>query len=417
MNTLSIVASFGALVWIFQDGNLSALLGFQPLGFVETTPAGDPVLRAVRALDGLRGVPALADARGLGSNRTTTARPSRTGLERSGRIVTSAALIVVVVAASFAFADIVLIKALGLGIAIAVALDATIVRALLVPATMRLLGEWNWWLPARLKRLRRRPAITAVARRRPPAPGCGGTAPILANPTVARPAPPATPSPTPRPPDPQPVDLPARRRAARSTDRVVVLHRPPAGDRPERPALRVRVRDLPRRARRLPGLVGLAPRADRRNRRPVPVRPAQRDRRQVDTSPRGVTGEPFGFELTVHDGAGRGARPGRRLVDGRLERQRPAARVRARVRARARALDRGARRSSTTRSAGSTSARRARPTTTRARRMAATGDVTLGDGRSRSRAAPGSTTSGATSSRSAPAAGTGSPSTWPTGRT
>ena len=58
----------------------------------------------------------------------------------------------VVVAGSFAFADIVLIKALGLGIAIAVALDATVVRALLVPATMRLLGHWNWWMPARLDR-------------------------------------------------------------------------------------------------------------------------------------------------------------------------------------------------------------------------------------------------------------------------
>jgi RND superfamily putative drug exporter len=59
---------------------------------------------------------------------------------------------VVVVAGSFAFADIVLIKALGLGVAIAVALDATIVRALLVPATMRLLGRWNWWMPAALER-------------------------------------------------------------------------------------------------------------------------------------------------------------------------------------------------------------------------------------------------------------------------
>ena len=58
----------------------------------------------------------------------------------------------VVVAGSFAFADMVLIKALGIGIAIAVALDATVVRALLVPATMRLLGHWNWWMPARLDR-------------------------------------------------------------------------------------------------------------------------------------------------------------------------------------------------------------------------------------------------------------------------
>ena len=74
---------------------------------------------------------------GTGDNTEAVAR----GLERSGRIVTSAALIVVVVAGSFAFADIVLIKALGLGVAIAVALDATVVRALLVPATMRLLGR------------------------------------------------------------------------------------------------------------------------------------------------------------------------------------------------------------------------------------------------------------------------------------
>ena len=75
------------------------------------------------------------------------------GLQRSGRIITSAALIVVVVTVSFVTAEVVLIKAVGLGIAIAVFLDATVVRALLVPATMRLLGEWNWWLPARLQRV------------------------------------------------------------------------------------------------------------------------------------------------------------------------------------------------------------------------------------------------------------------------
>ncbi|MDQ3168419.1 MAG: MMPL family transporter, partial [Chloroflexota bacterium] len=75
------------------------------------------------------------------------------GLERSGRIITSAALIVVVVTSSFISADVILIKTLGLGIAIAVFLDATIVRALLVPATMRLLGHWNWWMPTRLGRL------------------------------------------------------------------------------------------------------------------------------------------------------------------------------------------------------------------------------------------------------------------------
>jgi uncharacterized membrane protein YdfJ with MMPL/SSD domain len=75
-----------------------------------------------------------------------------TGLARSGRIITGAALILVVVAAAFVTADVVLIKALGLGIALAIALDASIVRTLLVPATMRLLGQWNWWVPRRLAR-------------------------------------------------------------------------------------------------------------------------------------------------------------------------------------------------------------------------------------------------------------------------
>jgi RND superfamily putative drug exporter len=151
MNSLSIVVSFGALVWIFQDGNLSALLGFRPLGFVETT---QPVILFC-VLFGLSmdyEVFILSRMKETweqtGDNREAVAR----GLERSGRIVTSAALIVVVVASSFAFADIVLIKALGLGMAIAVALDATVVRALLVPATMRLLGDWNWWIPRRLDR-------------------------------------------------------------------------------------------------------------------------------------------------------------------------------------------------------------------------------------------------------------------------
>jgi RND superfamily putative drug exporter len=151
MNALSIVASFGALVWIFQDGNLSALLGFQPVGFVETS---QPVILFC-VLFGLSmdyEVFLLSRMKEVwdrtGDNREAVAR----GLERSGRIVTSAALIVVLVAGSFALADIVLIKALGIGMAIAVALDATVVRALLVPATMRLLGRWNWWIPASLER-------------------------------------------------------------------------------------------------------------------------------------------------------------------------------------------------------------------------------------------------------------------------
>ncbi len=214
MNTLSIVASFGALVWIFQDGNLSALLGFQPLGFVETT---QPVILFC-VLFGLSmdyEVFLLSRMKEqwdrTGDNQEAVAR----GLERSGRIVTSAALIVVVVAGSFAFADIVLIKALGIGMALAVALDATVVRALLVPATMRLLGHWNWWLPSGLRRVPRIEsaglagllAISLIGGLL--LAGCTTAgAPILANPAAPHPLPPAaTAAPSPIV-DPRPVVLP-----------------------------------------------------------------------------------------------------------------------------------------------------------------------------------------------------------------
>ncbi|HEV7809031.1 MAG TPA: MMPL family transporter, partial [Candidatus Limnocylindrales bacterium] len=215
MNTLSIVASFGALVWIFQDGNLSALLGFQPLGFVETT---QPVILFC-VLFGLSmdyEVFLLSRMKEVwdrtGDNQEAVAR----GLERSGRIVTSAALIVVVVAGSFAFADIVLIKALGIGMAIAVALDATVVRALLVPATMRLLGHWNWWLPSGLRRVPRIEtagiagllalALVVV----PLLAGCtaGGGA-VLANPPAPHPLPPASTAAPSIATDRRPVVLPA----------------------------------------------------------------------------------------------------------------------------------------------------------------------------------------------------------------
>jgi len=152
MNTLSIIASFGALVWIFQEGNLSAILGFAPLGFVETTI---PVILFC-VLFGLSmdyEVFLLTRMREIYDRTGDNAAAVAGGLERSGRIITSAALIVVVVAGSFVFAEIVLIKALGVGVAIAVALDATIVRALLVPATMRLFGKWNWWAPRWMERL------------------------------------------------------------------------------------------------------------------------------------------------------------------------------------------------------------------------------------------------------------------------
>jgi len=152
MNALSILASYGALVVIFQEGALADVLHFQPLGFVE---ASLPIVMFC-VLFGLSMdyevflLSRIQEAHLDGAdNATSVAR----GLERSGRIITSAAAIVVLVSLSFVAADIVLIKALGLGTAIAVFLDATLVRALLVPATMRLLGEWNWWAPSWLTRL------------------------------------------------------------------------------------------------------------------------------------------------------------------------------------------------------------------------------------------------------------------------
>ena len=146
MNTLSILASYGMLVVIFQDGFLHQLLNFTPLGFVE---ASSPILLFC-ALFGLSmdyEVFLLSRVQEAfwqtGDNRQAVAL----GLQRSAGIITSAAVIVVVVSASFSTADMILVKALGLGMALAVALDATLVRGLLVPATMRLLGNLNWWLP------------------------------------------------------------------------------------------------------------------------------------------------------------------------------------------------------------------------------------------------------------------------------
>jgi RND superfamily putative drug exporter len=151
MNTLSIVASFGALVLVFQEGWLAWLIGVRPLGFIE---ASLPVVMFC-VLFGLSMdyevflLSRIREANDTGmSNRLSVAH----GLESSGRLITSAAAIIVLVSFSFVAADIVLIKALGLGTAIAVFLDATIVRALLVPATMQMLGERNWWCPRWLDR-------------------------------------------------------------------------------------------------------------------------------------------------------------------------------------------------------------------------------------------------------------------------
>jgi len=152
VNGLSILVSFGALVFIFQEGNLSGLLGFEPPGWVEATL---PVILFC-VLFGVSmdyEVFMLTRMREYWLLTRDNTESVGMGLARTGRIITSAALIIVVVGGAFAFTSIVVTKALGVGLAIAVAVDATIIRILLVPATMRLFGDWNWWLPRWLDRI------------------------------------------------------------------------------------------------------------------------------------------------------------------------------------------------------------------------------------------------------------------------
>lgn len=154
MNMLSIAASFGALVWIFQDGNLAAALSFTPQSLDPILPVilfsivfGLSMDYEVLLLSRIQ-----EEWERTGDNRAAVAE----GLEKSGRLITGAAAIMVGVFTAFALAEVVIVKSIGLGLALAVALDATIIRALVVPATMRLLGDLNWWAPRRLARLRAR---------------------------------------------------------------------------------------------------------------------------------------------------------------------------------------------------------------------------------------------------------------------
>ncbi|MFL5878501.1 MAG: MMPL family transporter [Actinomycetota bacterium] len=166
MNVLSLGASFGALVWVFQQGHLSGLLGFDPPGMVDITV---PVLIFVFAF-GLSmdyEVFLLSRIKEAWDETGDNDRAVALGLQRTGRIVTSAAALIVIVFLGFAAGELLTIKEVGLGMAIAVVLDATVVRMLLVPATMKLMGRWNWWAPPAMRRLHDR---FGLAEQRPPAP-------------------------------------------------------------------------------------------------------------------------------------------------------------------------------------------------------------------------------------------------------
>lgn len=165
MNTLSILAAYGALVFVFQQGHFSGLLNFAPLGFVE---ASAPILLFC-ALFGLSmdyEVFLLSRVREEYLATGDNVRSVALGMERSGAIITSAAAIVVIVSGAFATADMVLVKEVGVGMALAVLIDATLVRGLLVPATMRLLGDWNWWWPF-ARRPTPTPPVTAAPEPQP----------------------------------------------------------------------------------------------------------------------------------------------------------------------------------------------------------------------------------------------------------
>jgi RND superfamily putative drug exporter len=152
LNLLSLTATFGAMVWIFQDGNLADLLGFTPTGTLEITM---PILMFCIAF-GLSmdyEVFLLSRIKEEHDRTGDNERSVAAGIERTGRIITAAALLLGVVFLAFATSDIAFIKMFGLGLALAVLMDATLVRGLLVPAFMRLAGEANWWAPAPLRRL------------------------------------------------------------------------------------------------------------------------------------------------------------------------------------------------------------------------------------------------------------------------
>jgi len=152
LNILSLTAVFGAMVWVFQDGNLSGVLDFTSIGVLDTTT---PILMFCIAFGLSMDYEVFLLSRikeehdRTGDNVGAVAM----GLEKTGRIVTAAAALLAVVFLAFATSGVTFIKLFGLGLALAVILDATVVRATLVPALMRLAGEANWWAPRPLRRL------------------------------------------------------------------------------------------------------------------------------------------------------------------------------------------------------------------------------------------------------------------------
>ncbi|HSE70077.1 MAG TPA: MMPL family transporter [Nocardioidaceae bacterium] len=151
MNVLSITASFGVVTWIFSDGNLEGLLGFESAGYLDAT---QPILM-LAILFGLSmdyEVFLLSRVREQWDLTGDNTRAVASGVQKTGRIITSAALLLAIVIGAFSTSGLVFMKLIGVGMLVALLLDATVVRGLLVPATMKLLGSWNWWAPGPMRR-------------------------------------------------------------------------------------------------------------------------------------------------------------------------------------------------------------------------------------------------------------------------
>ena len=155
MNALNLIAVFGILVFVFQDGRLEGLLDYRSQGALEQTM---PVLLFAVAF-GLStdyGVFLLSRIKEAHDHGVPNSEAVAVGLERTGRIVTAAALLFAIAVGVFATSQIIFIKENFIGVALAVLIDASLIRALLVPSLMELLGKWNWWAPKPLRRLHER---------------------------------------------------------------------------------------------------------------------------------------------------------------------------------------------------------------------------------------------------------------------
>jgi len=162
MNFLNLTAVFGLLVLIFQEGRFESLFDYTGQGALEQTM---PILLFAVAF-GLStdyAVFLLSRIKEARDNGASDSESVAIGLERTGRIVTAAALMFAVAIGAFATSQIIFIKQNGIGTALAVLIDASIIRALLVPSLMELLGKWNWWAPAPLRRLHERWGISETS--------------------------------------------------------------------------------------------------------------------------------------------------------------------------------------------------------------------------------------------------------------